>query len=140
MANSSQHDETYATYQAEMPFVPNNTMMDASTTTILASATPNNTLLNATIRTLPSSAQPSQGSTAKLTDQSKDVSPTEPTSDIGSTPQATEHQQSENERHAASEPVRNNKTITLRRQISSEDQNKSPVKEKLQKMERYLIF
>ena len=120
-----------------MPFVPNNSMMDASTTTILTSNTPNNTLVNTTARTLPSNMQQSQGSRAKLTESGKETSPSEPPSDRGSTTQTTEQIPAGVQRLTVSETIgTDNKAIFLRRQTSSEDQNKSPVKDKLQKMRR----
>ena len=120
-----------------MPFVPNNSMIDASTTTIVTSNTPNNTLVNTTIRTMPNSMQQSQGSRATLTESGKETSPSDPTPDRSLTPQTTELKPTGVQRQAVSETLETgNNAIILRRQISSEDQNKSPVKDKLQKMRR----
>ena len=135
--NSPQLDETYAAYQGDMPFVPNNSMMDASTTTIVTSNTPNNTLVNTTIRTVPTNMQHSQGSRVTLTESDKEASPSEQTADTSSRPQTTEPKPTGVQRQAVSETLETDSTgITLRRQISMEDPNKSPVKEKLQKMRR----
>ena len=81
--------------------------------------------------------QQSQGSRAKLTESGKETSPSEPTTDRSSTPQTTEQIPTGVQRQAVSDTTgTDNKAIILRRQTSSEDQNKSPVKDKLQKMRR----
>jgi len=128
--NSPQLDETYGGYLGEVPFVPNNTMMDASTTN-----TPNNTMVNTTTVTMPSSAHvhQSQGSHMKMTESGNEDLP----SDQSSTHQATEQKSAGILRQAVTETVESdNKGVTLRRQTSVDEQNKSPVKEKLQKMRR----
>lgn len=136
-SDSPQLDETYAGYMGDVPFVPNNSMMDASTTTMVTSNTPNNTLVNTTIRTMPSSSHQSQGSRAKMTGGGNETLPSEPTADRSSPPQTTEQKTSGIQRQTVSEAIEeDNKGVTLRRQASVDDHNKSPVKEKLQKMRR----
>jgi len=134
--NSPQLDETYRG-DRDMPFVPNNSMMDASTTTIPTSNTPNNTLINTTTRTIPSTMQQSQGSRIKRSESGKETSPSGSTTDRDSTPQTTEQMPVIVQRQTVSQNLMtDSKAIYLRRQTSSEDQNKSPVKDKFQKMRR----
>ena len=114
--------------------MPNNSMMDASTT---ISNTPNNTLVNTTTTTVPINPQQSQGSQPKMTESGNEAVPSVPTIDESSTPQTTEQNAMIVARQTVSETHEtDNKAVTLRRQASVDDNNKSPVKEKLQKMRR----
>jgi len=132
--NSPHLDETYAAYLGEVPFVPNNSMMDASTT---ISNTPNNTLVNTTTTTMPTNMPQSQGSQPKMTESGSETAPNEPVIDENSIPQTAEQNSMIVTRQTVLETVENdNKGVTLRRQASVDDSNKSPVKEKLQKMRR----
>merc|ERR1712013_795666 len=104
--------------------------MDASTT---ISNTPNNTLVNTTTTNMPQS----QGSQPKMTESGSETASNEPVIDENSIPQTAEQNSMIVTRQTVLETVENdNKGVTLRRQASVDDSNKSPVKEKLQKMRR----
>ena len=72
-----------------------------------------------------------------MTESGSETAPNEPVIDENSIPQTAEQNSMIVTRQTVLETVENdNKGVTLRRQASVDDSNKSPVKEKLQKMRR----